>query len=188
MHLPKQVIAGAGKTTLLNVLAQRVTTGVVTGDMLVNGRPLPTSFQRQTGYCQQQDGEDKPGSPWLACTNLEYLFFSSHGHTDSQRSSCKLTLLSLHRIRADPAFLQEFSALLRQPSTTPKAEKIAYVDTVIKMLEMESFQHALVGEVGEGLNVEQRKRLTIGVELAAKPALLLFADEPTSGKQMVRIV
>ena len=32
-----------------------------------------------------------------------------------------------------------------------------------------------------GLNVEQRKRLTIGVELVAKPALLLFLDEPTSG-------
>ena len=32
-----------------------------------------------------------------------------------------------------------------------------------------------------GLNVEQRKRLTIGVEMAAKPALLLFLDEPTSG-------
>lgn len=43
--------SGAGKTTLLNVLAQRVTTGIVTGDMLVNGKPLPVSFQRQTGYC-----------------------------------------------------------------------------------------------------------------------------------------
>lgn len=32
-----------------------------------------------------------------------------------------------------------------------------------------------------GLNTEQRKRLTIGVELAAKPDLLLFLDEPTSG-------
>ena len=29
--------------------------------------------------------------------------------------------------------------------------------------------------------VEQRKRLTIGVELAARPQLLLFFDEPTSG-------
>ena len=30
-------------------------------------------------------------------------------------------------------------------------------------------------------NVEQRKRLTIGVELTAKPKLLVFLDEPTSG-------
>lgn len=33
-----------------------------------------------------------------------------------------------------------------------------------------------------GLNIEQRKRLTIGVELAARPTLLLFLDEPTSGR------
>jgi len=72
-----------------------------------------------------------------------------------------------------------FSALLRQPATTPKAEKLAYVDEVISILEMEQYANAVVGVPGEGLNVEQRKRLTIGVELAAKPALLLFLDEPT---------
>lgn len=49
------------------------------------------------------------------------------------------------------------------------------------MLNMEEFAEAVVGFPGEGLNVEQRKLLTIGVELAAKPALLLFLDEPTSG-------
>ena len=32
---------------------------------------------------------------------------------------------------------------------------------------------------GYGLSVEARKRVTIGVELAAKPELLLFLDEPT---------
>ena len=47
--------SGAGKTTLLNVLAQRVSTGVVTGDRLVNGQLLPADFQAQTGYCQQMD-------------------------------------------------------------------------------------------------------------------------------------
>ncbi|KAG6897004.1 hypothetical protein C0992_004715 [Termitomyces sp. T32_za158] len=47
--------SGAGKTTLLNVLAQRVNTGVVTGDRYVNGQTLPRDFQSQTGYCQQMD-------------------------------------------------------------------------------------------------------------------------------------
>lgn len=37
------------------MLAKRVSIGVVTGDMLVNGKPLDTSFQRKTGYVQQQD-------------------------------------------------------------------------------------------------------------------------------------
>lgn len=134
--------SGAGKTTLLNVLAQRVDTGVVTGDMLVNGAPLDHSFQRKTGYVQQQD---------------------VHLGTSTVRESLR------------------FSAMLRQPKTVSKEEKYAYVEEVIKLLEMEDYAEAVVGEPGVGLNVEQRKRLTIGVELAAKPKLLLFLDEPTSG-------
>ena len=134
--------SGAGKTTLLNVLAQRVDTGVVRGDFLVNGCALPRSFQADTGYCQQQD---------------------VHVPQQTVREALR------------------FSAMLRQPRETPKEERLAYVETVIKLLEMESFAEAMVGGEGEGLNVEQRKRLTIGVELAAKPSLLLFLDEPTSG-------
>ena len=40
--------SGAGKTMLLDVLAQRVATGVVTGDIFVNGQGLPADFQVQT--------------------------------------------------------------------------------------------------------------------------------------------
>ena len=50
-----QGVSGAGKTTLLDVLATRVTMGVVTGDVLVDGQPRDDSFQRKTGYVQQQD-------------------------------------------------------------------------------------------------------------------------------------
>ena len=66
----------------------------------------------------------------------------------------------------------QFSAMLRQPKFVPKAEKHAFVEEVIDMLNMRDFSEAVVGVPGEGLNVEQRKLLTIGVELAAKPALL----------------
>ena len=55
------------------------------------------------------------------------------------------------------------------------------MDEIIKLLDMRDYADAIVGMLGEGLNVEQRKCLTIGVELVAKPLLLLFVDEPTSG-------
>lgn len=75
----------------------------------------------------------------------------------------------------------EFSAILRQPAETSRKEKLLYVDHVIDMLEMQDFADAIIGVPGEGLNIEQRKLLTIGVELAARPQLLIFFDEPTSG-------
>ncbi|KAF6819474.1 ABC drug exporter [Colletotrichum plurivorum] len=71
----------------------------------------------------------------------------------------------------------EFSALLRQERSVPREEKIAYVGRIINLLELGDLEDALISS----LTVEQRKRVTIGVELAAKPSLLLFLDEPTSG-------
>ncbi|KAH7054493.1 ABC-2 type transporter-domain-containing protein [Macrophomina phaseolina] len=72
-----------------------------------------------------------------------------------------------------------FSAILRQKGGT-RAERLAYADEVIHLLGLEDCADAVVGERGESLNTKQRKLLTIGIELAAKPNLL-FLDEPTSG-------
>ncbi|KAK7677292.1 hypothetical protein QCA50_019718 [Cerrena zonata] len=119
--------SGAGKTTLLNTLAQRIDTGVVTGDMLVNGKPLDMSFSRRTGYVQQQD---------------------------------------IHVSETTVREALVFAARLRRSND---------------VLDMGSYADAIVGQLGSGLNVEQRKKLSIGVELVAKPSLLLFLDEPTSG-------
>ncbi|PGH21529.1 hypothetical protein AJ80_03197 [Polytolypa hystricis UAMH7299] len=135
-------VSGAGKTTLLDVLATRTTVGVISGEMLVDSKLRDDSFQRKTGYAQQQD---------------------------------------LHLSTATVREALEFSALLRQPAHISRHEKINYVTEVIKLLEMTEYADAVIGVPGEGLNVEQRKRLTIGLELAARPALLLFLDEPTSG-------
>jgi ABC-type multidrug transport system ATPase subunit len=68
----------------------------------------------------------------------------------------------------------QFSALMRQPRTTPKAEKLEYVETVLRIMDMARYADAIIGVPGESLNVEQRKRLTIAVEVVAKPEFLLF--------------
>lgn len=66
-----------------------------------------------------------------------------------------------------------FSARLRQPAHVPVEEKDAYVEEMIELLELQDLADALVMSLG----VEARKRLTIGVELASKPELLLFLDD-----------
>lgn len=85
--------------------------GVVGGKVLVDGKSRDESFQRKTGYVQQQD---------------------VHLETSTIREAL------------------EFSALLRQPRHVPKAERIAYVDEVLKLLEMEHYANAVIGAPGEG--------------------------------------
>ena len=80
--------------------------GVISGDMLIDSHPRNDSFQRKTGYVQQQD---------------------LHLETSTVHESLM------------------FSALLRQPKTTPKAEKTGYVEEVIRLLEMEEYSEAVVG-------------------------------------------
>lgn len=134
--------SGAGKTTLLNVLANRASTGVISGDKMADAKYQDEGFARKVGYAQQQD-------------------------------------MNIPTATVREALI--FSARLRQPKTYSDAQKIAYVDEVIATLDLTRFADAVIGVPGEGLNIEQRKRVTIGVELAARPELLLFLDEPTSG-------
>ncbi|KIJ59863.1 hypothetical protein HYDPIDRAFT_99818, partial [Hydnomerulius pinastri MD-312] len=130
--------SGAGKTTLLNVLSQRSGAGVVRGDLLLGGQPLPEDFRGQTGYCQQMD-------------------------IHAPESTVREALL--------------FSAKLRQPEHVSISEKEAHVDQCLKMCGLEDYADAIVGT----LCMEHRKRTTIAVELVAKPKLLIFLDEPTTG-------
>ncbi|OMH85053.1 ABC transporter G family member 22 [Zancudomyces culisetae] len=48
--------SGAGKTTLLNILAGRVTGGIVTGEILFNGsRRVESQFKKMIAYVEQDD-------------------------------------------------------------------------------------------------------------------------------------
>jgi len=85
--------------------------GVVSGDMFVDGQHRDSSFQRKTGYVQQQD---------------------LHLETSTVREALV------------------FSARLRQPKTFSDAEKLEYVEEVIRLLNMEKYADAVVGVPGEG--------------------------------------
>lgn len=101
--------------------------------------------------------------------------------TAFQRGTSYAEQLDVHESTQTVREALRFSANLRQPYEVSEAQKYAYVEEVIALLEMEDIADAIIGSPDSGLAVEQRKRVTIGVELAAKPELLLFLDEPTSG-------
>jgi ABC-type multidrug transport system ATPase subunit/ABC-type multidrug transport system permease subunit len=135
--------SGAGKTTLLDVLAGRKTSGVISGDIMVNGFPKEsTTFAKVSGYCEQEDIHEP--------------------------------LATVHE-----ALL--FSARLRLSSKLSSTEVDTFVQEVEDLVELTPLKTATVGVPGQsGLSVEQRKRLTLAIELVANPAII-FLDEPTSG-------
>ncbi|XP_043723662.1 ABC transporter G family member 31-like [Telopea speciosissima] len=74
-----------------------------------------------------------------------------------------------------------FSSGLRLPKETSKETKREFVEQVMELVELDTLRNALVGLPGSsGLSTEQRKRLTIAVELVSNPSII-FMDEPTSG-------
>lgn len=83
----------------------------------------------------------------------------------------------IHLPRATVREALQFSALLRQSKMRSNSEKLEYVETVLNLLDMDAYADAVVGVPGEGLNVEQRKRLSIGIEMVAMPDLVLFLGE-----------
>ncbi|XP_043698940.1 ABC transporter G family member 32 isoform X1 [Telopea speciosissima] len=74
-----------------------------------------------------------------------------------------------------------YSAWLRLPSHVDLETQRAFVEEVMELVELTPLSGALIGLPGvDGLSTEQRKRLTIAVELVANPSIV-FMDEPTSG-------
>ncbi|THC96962.1 hypothetical protein EYZ11_003570 [Aspergillus tanneri] len=133
-------VSGAGKTTLLKILTQQVSTGIVSGDIRIGGRPVSESVRRDVGYVQYQN-----------------------------------VLLPTSTVRE----ALRFSACLRQPRSVSKEEKFNYAEEIIHLLQLDDLAEAVVGIPGAGLSEQQRKLVSLGVELAARPKLLLVLDEPT---------
>ncbi|XP_068634199.1 pleiotropic drug resistance protein TUR2-like [Aristolochia californica] len=74
-----------------------------------------------------------------------------------------------------------YSAWLRLPAEVNSETRKMFIEEVMELVELDTLREALVGLPGvNGLSTEQRKRLTIAVELVANPSII-FMDEPTSG-------
>ncbi|XP_044464599.1 pleiotropic drug resistance protein 1-like isoform X5 [Mangifera indica] len=74
-----------------------------------------------------------------------------------------------------------YSAWLRLLPEVNSDTRKMFIEEVMELVELNPLREALVGLPGvNGLSTEQRKRLTIAVELVANPSII-FMDEPTSG-------
>jgi hypothetical protein len=56
----------------------------------------------------------------------------------------------------------QFAAILRQPRHVPRKKKLAYAEEILVLLGMDQYADAIVCVAGEGSNVEELKRLSIG--------------------------
>ncbi|CAL9080509.1 ABC transporter G family member 45 [Musa acuminata AAA Group] len=74
-----------------------------------------------------------------------------------------------------------YSAWLRLPSNVDANTRNIFINEVMELVELKSLKNAMVGLPGvSGLAAEERKRLTIAVELVSSPSII-FMDEPTTG-------
>ncbi|KAE8697218.1 ABC transporter G family member 42 [Hibiscus syriacus] len=92
---------------------------------------------------------------------------------------CEQTDIHSPMITVEEAVM--YSAWFRLPTEIDKHKRLEFVAEVLQMIELDEIKDALVGiPFVSGISPEQRKRLTIAVELVSNPSII-FMDEPTSG-------
>ncbi|KAJ5972447.1 CDR ABC transporter [Penicillium vulpinum] len=157
-----------GERRLLNNLSGSVESGQLKALMGVSGAGKTTLLNALAG---RSNFGTLTGTLALNSQLLPTFFRSRMGYVQQQ---------DIHLPTQTVREALQMTARLRRPNSISLAEKNAYVEHVIKWLNMEHIADALVGVPGAGLNLEQRKKVSIGVEMASKPEIL-FLDEPTSG-------
>ncbi|CAK9326772.1 unnamed protein product [Citrullus colocynthis] len=92
---------------------------------------------------------------------------------------CEQTDIHSPQITVEESLI--FSAWLRLASDIDLKTRAQFVNEVLETIELDSIKDSIVGIPGvSGLSTEQRKRLTIAVELVSNPSII-FMDEPTTG-------
>ncbi|KAF5454239.1 hypothetical protein F2P56_023919 [Juglans regia] len=157
------------KLQLLSDITGALRPGVLTALMGVSGAGKTTLLdvlagRKTSGYIQ---GEIKIGG----YSKVQETFARISGY-------CEQTDIHSPQLTVEESVI--FSAWLRLSAEVDPKTKAEFVDEVLETIELDEIKDALVGVTGAtGLSTEQRKRLTIAVELVANPSII-FMDEPTT--------
>ncbi|KAL7409470.1 hypothetical protein BDY24DRAFT_355976 [Mrakia frigida] len=146
--------SGAGKSTLVDLLACRRKTGRTTGKVTF----FTTSREKEGGG--RGAGNFRPRVGYVDQSDV-------HSPTSTVREALLL------------------AARLRLPEYMPVEEKQARVEEVLSQLGLMHIADSPIGDnTRRGISGGEVRRVSIGLELVAKPHILLL-DEPTSGLDSV---
>eukprot|EP00897_Mesotaenium_endlicherianum_P001116 jgi/Mesen1/11004/ME000098S10399 len=173
VDMPAEMRSGEGKEERLQLLREvsgAFRPGVLTALMGVSGAGKTTLMDvlagRKTGGYIEGDIRVS-GYPKVQETFSRVMGYCEQNDVHSPQVTVYESLL--------------YSAWLRLPVDVDQDTREEFVEEVMALVELSSLRDALVGLPGvNGLSTEQRKRLTIAVELVANPSII-FMDEPTSG-------
>ncbi|XP_030551722.1 pleiotropic drug resistance protein 3-like [Rhodamnia argentea] len=155
---------------LLSDITGAFSPGILTALMGVSGAGKTTLMdvlcgRKTTGYVE---GEIKVGG----YPKVQETFARISGY-------CEQTDIHTPQITVEESVI--FSAGLRLDPQIDSKRKTEFINEVLETIELDGIKDSLVGTPGvSGLSTEQRKRLTIAVELVANPSII-FMDEPTTG-------
>uniref|UniRef100_A0A9I9CX19 ABC transporter domain-containing protein n=1 Tax=Cucumis melo TaxID=3656 RepID=A0A9I9CX19_CUCME len=158
------------KLQLLSDITGAIRPGILTALMGVSGAGKTTLLdvlagRKTSGYIE---GEIKIGG----FPKVQETFARVSGY-------CEQTDVHSSQITVEESLF--FSAWLRLAPEIDSKTKAQFVNEVLEIIELDSIKDSLVGIPGvSGLSTEQRKRLTIAVELVSNPSII-FMDEPTTG-------
>ncbi|XP_031741892.1 pleiotropic drug resistance protein 3 isoform X2 [Cucumis sativus] len=162
--------ASQKKLQLLSDITGALRPGILTALMGVSGAGKTTLLdvlagRKTSGYVE---GEIRIGG----FPKVQETFARISGY-------CEQTDIHSPHITVEESLI--FSAWLRLPSDINLKTRAQFVNEVLETIELDSIKDSLVGIPGvSGLSTEQRKRLTIAVELVSNPSII-FMDEPTTG-------
>ena len=182
--------SGAGKTTLMDVLAGRKTQGITQGELLVNGHSKQQeTWARVVGYVEQARTARTAHTSWpTTAAWLQTMHDAWAPVVTSTAAACAAKTLfqcgesrgasglqvDIHSAGLTVEESLRFSAGLRLTEDITRDTREAYVLEVLMVTELLEIRGSLVGDAGvTGLSVEQRRRLSIGVELVANPSVIV---------------